>query len=206
MAHPYPLWSCARRSELERTLSSRAACARWKQAVPKQTRYTAEEPTSCSQSVPPGRCWHSATEKGTWQAQWLMRQGCWCVHPAPPSAHGTQHIQTFNTSHHSQNLPQYPGTPSTSGKSCISGTPGTPGPLAPPALLALPAALLLSQHPMIHRIPVLLMPLAIQAYPVLPCIPLGALRCLVPLRPPAPLGPSTLPVSWVSQFPPSPSL
>uniref|UniRef100_A0A8D2MK34 Uncharacterized protein n=1 Tax=Zonotrichia albicollis TaxID=44394 RepID=A0A8D2MK34_ZONAL len=59
MAHPHPLWSCARQSELERTLSSRAACARWKQAVPKQTRYTAEEPTSCSQSVPPGRCWHN---------------------------------------------------------------------------------------------------------------------------------------------------
>uniref|UniRef100_A0A8B9TG36 Uncharacterized protein n=1 Tax=Anas platyrhynchos TaxID=8839 RepID=A0A8B9TG36_ANAPL len=56
---PYPLWSCARQSVLERTLRSRAACSRWKQAVPKQTRYTAEEPTSRSQSVPPGRCWHS---------------------------------------------------------------------------------------------------------------------------------------------------
>uniref|UniRef100_A0A8B9FSY4 Uncharacterized protein n=1 Tax=Amazona collaria TaxID=241587 RepID=A0A8B9FSY4_9PSIT len=61
---PYPLWSRARQPALERTLSSRAACARWKQAVPKQTRYTAEEPTSCSQSVPPGRSGFASAPPG----------------------------------------------------------------------------------------------------------------------------------------------
>uniref|UniRef100_A0A8D2PIV4 Uncharacterized protein n=1 Tax=Zosterops lateralis melanops TaxID=1220523 RepID=A0A8D2PIV4_ZOSLA len=79
VACPYPLWSCARQSELERTFSSRAACARWKQAVPKQTRYTAEEPTSCSQSLPPGRCW-------PWQVAWIWAsmRGTWGLHMVSP--------------------------------------------------------------------------------------------------------------------------
>lgn len=93
--------------------------------MPKQTRYTAEEPTSCSQSVPPGRCWHSTTEKGTWQAQWLMGQGCWCVQPAPPNAHGIQHIQTFNT-------PTIPNTfPTTLGPPACQANPASQTLLAP---------------------------------------------------------------------------
>lgn len=100
--------------------------------------------------------------------------------PSTPQCPRHSAHPNFQYSHHSQYLPQYPGTPSMPGKSCIFGTPSTPSPLAPPAPLALPAALLLSQHPSIPRIPVLLTPLAILAYPVLPCIPLGAPRCLAP--------------------------
>lgn len=125
---PYPLWSCARQSVLERTLRSRAACSRWKQAVPKQTRYTAEEPTSRSQSVPPGRCWHSTAEKGTCRhgGGLGLAGGPW--HPPHPQHSGTPDAPSTPST---LPIPISPGTPGIAGTPTLWAVAASPVPLAP---------------------------------------------------------------------------
>lgn len=130
--------------------------------------------------------------------------------PSTPQCPRHSAHPNFQYSHHSQYLPQYPGTPSMPGKSCIFGTPSTPSPLAPPAPLALPAALLLSQYPQNPSTPdapgnsgIPSAPLHTPGCPKVPGTPVLP-ELMVSLRPPAPLGPPTLPVPWVFQLPLSP--